>query len=72
MRLRERIYLAWLLFPPATWLWNIRHRKLIEETRKLMNFRWFLVHDCGFRWVEKIPVSELKEAMHKMKKSSII
>jgi len=63
MRLREKIYLAWLLFPPATWAWNIRHRKLIEETRQLMNFRWFLVHDCGLRWVEKAPVKDLRQLL---------
>jgi len=68
MRLRERLYLVWLLFPPATWMWNIRHRKLIEETKVLMNFRWFLVHECGFRWVEKLAVKDLKSLLRTLKK----
>jgi len=33
-----------------------------------MNFRWFLVHECGFRWVEKLAVGELKKIILKLKK----
>jgi len=37
---------------PITWLWNIRHRKLIDETKRIMRFYWFLRHDCGLEEVD--------------------
>jgi hypothetical protein len=36
MRLREKIYLAWLLFPPATWIWNLRHKELLKKSARIL------------------------------------
>ena len=47
-----------------TWLWNIRHRKLIEETNQIMRLHWFLRHDCGLRYADKLSAKELREMLN--------
>ena len=44
-----------------TWLWNIRHRELIEETKRIMRFYWFLRHDCGLKYTDKLSTKDLKK-----------
>ena len=44
-----------------TWLWNIRHRKLIEETRRLINFKIFLEQEVGIK--HNFTVQELKAGL---------
>ena len=48
------------MISPITWLWNIRHRKLIEETKAIMRLYFFLRHDCGLREADKMSARELK------------
>jgi len=67
--MREKLYMAWLLFPPITWLWNIRHRKLIEETKQIMRLHWFLTHDCGLKCADKLSAEELRELVRCLKRS---
>ncbi len=45
------------------WLWNIRHRKLIEETKAIMRLYLFLRHDCGLRGADKMSARELRELL---------
>jgi len=56
------------MISPITWLWNIRYRKLIEETRRIMEFYWFLRHDCGLREADKMSAKELRELLLCLKK----
>lgn len=42
-----------------TWLWNIRHRKLIEETEAIMWLYLFLRYDCGLRYADRLSAREL-------------
>jgi len=51
------------MISPITWLWNIRHRKLIEETKAMIRLYLFLRHDCGLREVDKLSAKELKELL---------
>jgi hypothetical protein len=44
-----------------TWLWNIRHRRLIEETRRLINFKIFLEQEVGIKY--NFTVQELKAGL---------
>lgn len=44
-----------------TWLWNLRHRKLIEETKAIMRFYFFLRHECGMREVERLSAKQLRQ-----------
>lgn len=43
-----------------TWLWNIRHRKLVKETKALMRLYFFLRYDCGLEYADKLSVGELR------------
>jgi len=43
-----------------TWLWNIRHRKLIEETKAMIRLYLFLRHDCGLREADRLSARELR------------
>ena len=51
-----------------TWLWNIRHGKLIEETNQIMRLHWFLRHDCGLRYADKLSAKELREILNVISK----
>ena len=46
-----------------TWLWNIKHRSLIEETKAIIRLYQFLRYDCGLKEADKLSVRELKEAI---------
>lgn len=43
-----------------TWFWNIRHRKLIEETKAIMRLYLFLRHDCGLKGADKLNAKDLR------------
>jgi len=48
----------------VTWLWNLRHRELIEETRALLRLHFFL-KEVG---IEKdLSVKELKTLLSALK-----
>jgi hypothetical protein len=51
------------MISPITWLWNIRHRKLIEETKAMVRLYQFLRHDCGLKYADKLSAKELKELL---------
>jgi hypothetical protein len=51
------------MISPITWLWNIRHRKLVEETKAMIRLYLFLRHDCGLREADKLSAKELKELL---------
>jgi len=42
---------------PVTWLWDIRHRRLIEETKALLRVHFFL-KEVGLK--EDLSIKELK------------
>ncbi|MFA5115769.1 MAG: hypothetical protein WC486_00625 [Candidatus Omnitrophota bacterium] len=46
-----------------TWLWNIKHRKLIKETKAIMKMYFFLRNDCGIKEADKLSASDLKELL---------
>ena len=46
-----------------TWLWNIRHRKLIEETKAIRSFHQFLRSDVGLKDADRLSAKELKELL---------
>lgn len=43
-----------------TWLWNIRHRKLIEETKAIIRLHQFLRYGCGLKETDKLLAKDLK------------
>ena len=43
-----------------TWLWNIRHRKLIEETKLIIRFYEFLRHKVGLKYADKLSAKYLR------------
>ncbi|MDD5155097.1 MAG: hypothetical protein PHF11_01250 [Candidatus Omnitrophica bacterium] len=51
-----------------TWLWNIRHRKLIEETKAMIRFYLFLRHDCGLKEADKLNARELRRLLSVLRK----
>jgi hypothetical protein len=51
------------MISPITWLWNIRHRKLIEETKAMMRLHYFLRHECGLREADRLSARELRELL---------
>ena len=55
------------MISPMTWLWNFKHRKLLEETRRLIRIQMFLMDDIGLR--EDIPVSSLRMISDTLRKS---
>ena len=56
------------MISPITWFWNIKHRKLIEETKQIMNFHWFLRHDCGLKYADNLSAKELRELVRCLKR----
>lgn len=46
-----------------TWLWNIRHRKLIAETKQIMRLHWFLRYKCGLIEVDRLTAEDLRELL---------
>ena len=49
------------MISPITWIWNIKHRKLIEETKAIIRLHQFLRHDCGLREADELSAKELRE-----------
>jgi len=43
-----------------TWLWNIKHRKLIKETKSIMRMYFFLRNDCGLKEADKLSARDLR------------
>ena len=56
------------MISPITWLWNIRHRKLIEETKAIINLSLFL-KEIGLK--EDLPFKELKQLLLVLNRSII-
>ncbi len=52
------------MISPITWLWNMRHRKLIEETKAMVRLYQFLRLDCGLKEADKLSARELKELLN--------
>ncbi len=50
-----------------TWLWNIRHRKLINETKAIMRLYFFLRHEVGLKEADKLSARELKGLLKAIK-----
>lgn len=46
-----------------TWLWNIKHRKLVEETKAMMRFYFFLRYEVGLKYADKLSARELKDLL---------
>lgn len=49
------------MISPITWLWNIRYRKLIKETKAMIRLYLFLSHECGLREVDELKAKQLKD-----------
>jgi hypothetical protein len=45
---------------PIIWLWNVRHRKLLEETKAITRLYQFLRYDCGLRGTDRLSAKNLK------------
>ena len=56
------------MISPITWLWNIRHRKLIEETKAIIRLHQFLRYDCGLREADELSAKELREILNVIRK----
>jgi hypothetical protein len=50
-----------------TRLWNIRHRKLIQETKAIIRLHRFLRYDCGLKCVDEFSAKQLKHAFYLLK-----
>lgn len=48
------------MISPITWLWNIRHRKLIQETKAIIWLHQFLRYECGLKCADKLSAKDLK------------
>ena len=55
------------MISPMTWLWNFKHRKLLEETRRLIRIELFLRNDLGLKG--DIPVESLRMISNTLRKS---
>ncbi len=51
------------MISPITWLWNVRHRKLIRETKVIIRLHQFLRYDCGLKYVDKLSMKDLKRLL---------
>ena len=52
-----------------TWLWNIKHRKLIEETKAIIRLHQFLRYDCGLREADELSAKELRGVLNVIRRS---
>ena len=59
------------MFSLITWLWNIRHRKLLEETKQIVELHLFLRRDCSLKCADKLSVKDLKQLLYKLKRDKI-
>ncbi len=46
---------------PITWLWNIRHKELIEEMKVIIRLHQFLRYEVGLKDADKLLVKEIKQ-----------
>lgn len=46
-----------------TWLWNIRHRKLIEDVKAIMRLYFFLRYEVGLKEADRLSAKELRELL---------
>lgn len=53
---------------PITWLWNIRHRRMIEETKAIIRLHYFLRYECGLKYADKLSAKDLKHLLSKQMK----
>ena len=51
------------MISPITWLWNIRHRKLIEETKAIIRLHQVLRYECGLKYADKLSANDLKHLL---------
>jgi hypothetical protein len=56
------------MISPVTWLWNIRHKKLIEETKAIIRLYQFLRYDCGLEYADKLTAKDIKCLLTVIKK----
>ena len=56
------------MISPITWLWNIRHRKLLRETKAIIRLHQFLRYDCGLKETDRLSAKELKSLVGIIKK----
>jgi hypothetical protein len=52
---------------PIIWLWNIRHRKLIEETKAIIRLYQFLRYNCELKEADRLRAKDLKELLRRLK-----
>jgi hypothetical protein len=50
-----------------TRLWNIRHRKLIQETKAIIRLHQFLRYECGLKEANNLSVKDLKSLLNALK-----
>ena len=55
---------------PIIWIWNIRHRKLIEETKAIIRLYQFLRYDCELKEADRLRAKDLKELLRRLKTRS--
>ena len=55
---------------PIIWLWNIRHRKLIKETKAIIRLHQFLRYDCELKEADRLRAKDLKELLRRLKTRS--
>ncbi len=48
---------------PITWLWNIKHRKLVEETKVIIRLHQFLRYECGLKYADKLSAKDFRVAL---------
>ena len=53
------------------WLWNIKHRKLIEETKAIIRLHQFLRYDCGLKEADRLSARDLKSLLGVIKRGII-
>jgi len=56
------------MISPVTWLWNIRHRKLIQETKAIIRLHQFLRHECRLEYTDKLSMKDLKYVLGALKR----
>ncbi len=50
-----------------TWIWNIRYRKLIEETKAIIRLHQFLRYECGPKYADKLSAKEFRQLLYTQK-----
>lgn len=50
-----------------TWIWNIRHKKLIRETKAIIRIYQFLRYEVGLREADKLSARGLRDLLKCLK-----